>query len=81
MKPSQQIALGAAVAATVTTGLAAWGIQAVFEPTSSTWSSPWLWGSLVVLWLCAVGVFTETFTQQQVLKYMDRDYDRERDKK
>lgn len=74
MKPSSRALLLSMLFATIFVGGCAFGIHKLFSMNLSSWSSPWLWGPAVFLWLSCAGSFlTQNALPLEVLWYLDRD--------
>lgn len=51
------------------------GIQWLFEPSQSTWSSPWMWGPMLFLWIVFFNDAYPIVLQEDVLDTLDKSRD------
>jgi hypothetical protein len=68
MKPTQRAGINAFLISGFVVALIILGIAWLFHPSWSTWASPWMWGTLLLMWFIGAGQVYNTCLQEQILK-------------
>jgi uncharacterized membrane protein HdeD (DUF308 family) len=66
MKPTQRAGINAFLTSGFVVALIIVGIAWFFQPSWSTWSSPWMWGTLLFVWLMGAGQFYNMCLLEQI---------------